>query len=280
MILKTVYAILIFIALAAPSLSLAELKEVVAEGTAVIGPDMTGTEARVMALNDARRNAIEEASGVSVQGATFVSDYRVLFDLIRASSKGLIIKEEILDEDKKVIKDRTPEGKTIVHEAYTVKLKAVVKPISQDKGYKITRLTLHKAGNEEPLKAPVFTSNEEAQIRIMVNESSHIHIFSISQDGTVTKLLPGTYFPPVSLKSGEELIFPSDGQREIGLRLKVNIPSGFKKVLESTVVIATKNDHEFLQGMKEMTIIDLWKELSEIDPALWAEDMTGYEVRR
>lgn len=276
--MKLIYAI--FIALAVPSLSLAELKEVVSEGVAVINPDMTGAEARMVALNDARRDAIEIAAGVSVTGSTVVTDYRVLFDMIKASSKGLIVKEVIIDEDKRAIKDKTPEGKTIVHEAYTLKLKATVKPLLEGRGYKITTLTLHKAGNAEPIKAPIFADNEEAQMRVRVNEDSHLHIFSVSHDGNVTTLLPSSYFPPVSLKSGEELVFPSDSQRGMGLRLRVNVPAGVKKALESILIIATKNDHNFIQGIKEPTIIDLWKELSEIDSTLWAEDMTGYEVRR
>ncbi len=181
-----------------------------------------------MALNNARRNAIEEASGVYVKSSTLVSDYTIIFDLIKASSRGLIVKEEILDEDKRFIKDKTPEGKIVIHETYLIKLKAIVKPIDSGRGIKITRLALHKAGIGESLKIPTFNNNEEAQIRIRVNKDSYIHIFSISQDGVVTKLLPSQYFPPLFIKQGEEVIFPKEEQRNMGLRLKVSSPCRIK----------------------------------------------------
>ncbi len=270
----------LIILLSIPHISLAEdLKEVIVEGIAIIGADTTKAEARIMALNDARRNAIEEASGVYVKGSTLVSDYRIIFDLINASSKGLIIKEEILDEDKRLIKDKTPEGKIVLHETHTIKLKAIVKPINQNREIKITKLTLHKAGRDEPLNMPVFNNNEEAQIRVRVNKDSYIHIFSITQEGVVTKLLPSEYFPEVFIKTGEEVIFPDETQRGVGLRLRVKTPEGIKKALESIVVIATKENQEFLNNIEQPTIIDLWKELSEIDSSQWGEEMVGYEVR-
>lgn len=282
-------SLLLTILLSTPYISIAEdLKEVTVEGIAIIGSDTTKSEARIMALNNARRNAIEEASGVYVKGSTLVSDYRIIFDLINASSKGLIVKEEILDEDKRLIKDKTPEGKVVLHETHTIKLKALVKPLNPNRGIKITKLTLHKAGRDEPLNMPLFNNNEEAQIKVRVNKDSYIHIFSIAQDGVVTKLLPSQYFPPLFIKQGEEVIFPKEEQRNMGLRLRVTTPQGFKKALESIIIIATKDNYEFLKPVpasskqgdnKQPTIIDLWKELSEIDSSAWGEDMVGYEVR-
>jgi len=273
---------IISIFLTIPSISLAEdLKEVTVEGIAIIGEDTTKAEARVIALNNARRNAIEEASGVLVKSETLVSDYSIIFDLIKASSRGLIVQEEIISEDKKIIKDKTPEGKIIIHETNAIKLKALVKPINQNRSFRIKKLTLHKAGKDEALNLPVFTNNEEAQIKVKVSEDSYIHIFSISQDGAVTKLLPSKYFPKRFLKANEELIFPDTTQRDMGLRLKVQAPAGLRKAVESLVVIVTKGgDEEFLQDVQSPNLIDLWQELSQIDSSAWADEMVGYEIRR
>ena len=272
--------ILFFIA-AVPGKSTAEnLKNIIIEGLAIIGPHTTKSEARVMALNNARRNAIEEASGLSVSSTTIVSSHTVLFDLIRASSRGIIVEEEILDENKRFIKDKTPGGKIITHETYTIKLRAVVKPIEPNKDFKITKLSLYKAGRDESLMMPVFTSNEEVQIGVRVNKDSYINIFCINQDGAVTQLLPSRYFQHVLLKAGMELIFPEDAQRGLGLCLRAKVPDGVQKAIESIVVIATKQDDELLQNVKGPTLIDLWRELSEMNPSVWAEDMVGYEVRR
>jgi len=271
---------LLIILLSTPSIFLADdLKEVTVEGIAIIGEDTTKAEARVIALNNARRNAIEEASGVLVKSETLVSDYSIIFDLIKASSRGLIVQEEIISEDKKIIKDKTPEGKIIIHETHAIKLKALVKPINQNRSFRIKKLTLHKAGKDEALNLPIFTNNEEAQIKVKVSEDSYIHIFSISQDGAVTKLLPSQYFPPVFLKTGKVVIFPDETQRNLRLHLRVKTPEGLKKALESLVVVATKEALEFLNDINQPTVIDLWKELSEIDSSQWGEDVVGYGVR-
>ena len=87
--------------------------------------------------------------------------------------------------------------------------------------------------------------------------------------------------PILFIKKGEEVIFPNEAQRGLGLRLRVKTPAGLRKAVESLVVITTKGgDEEFLQDVKSPNLIDLWQELSQIDSSAWTDEMVGYEVRR
>ena len=58
-------------------------------------------------------------------------------------------------------------------------------------------------------------------------------------------------------------------------------PKGRKKAVESVLIIATKGTVPLLDARKDqdLTITDLMKELSELDPSLWVDQTVGYEVR-
>jgi len=76
-------------------------------------------------------------------------------------------------------------------------------------------------------------------------------------------------------------VIPTDEQRKAGLKMKVRTPKGAKKAVESVLVIATREKVDLLnmKSNENPTITDLMRELSEMDPSLWAEKAVGYEVR-
>jgi len=61
----------------------------------------------------------------------------------------------------------------------------------------------------------------------------------------------------------------------------VRTPKGRKKAVESVLIIAAKGTVPLLDARKDqdLTITDLMKELSELDPSLWVDQTVGYEVR-
>ena len=71
------------------------------EGEAVLGDDMTQAQAKALALNNARRAAIEQASGVIVHGSSVVYNFQLISDLVASATRGVIVKEEILLDDVK-----------------------------------------------------------------------------------------------------------------------------------------------------------------------------------
>ena len=253
----------------------ADVKIVVAEGQAIIGGDITVPQARAMARNNARRSALEQAVGVSVRGSTVLYNSDLVSDLVVTATKGLIIKEEIIKDMPKVQGDQL---------SYFFKLRAYVKPINIERrgNFRILKADVFRADKKKGSKLPVFQQNDEIQVSIRANKDSYINIFSVSQDGMISKLFPNDYFKAEIVAAKKVFIFPDDIQMALGLKLRVKTPEKLNRAVESVLIIATKEKADFLsdEDIEEPTITDLMKELSDIDPSLWAEKTVGYEVRR
>lgn len=77
------------------------------------------------------------------------------------------------------------------------------------------------------------------------------------------------------------IVIPDESCRQGGIKLKVRTPRGRRKAVESVLIIATKKKTALLEDRKDqdLTITDLMRELSEMDPSQWVEQTVGYEVR-
>jgi len=245
------------------------------EGEAVLGEDTTPAQAKALALNNARRSALEQASGVIVHGSSVVYNFQLVSDLVASATRGVIVKEEILaDEIRK-------EGKQIV---YYAKIRAHVKTLeNKERGrLKIIKAEVNRYGSNLASTAIVFQDNDEIRIRAKTNSESYIYVFNVSQDGKVTKLFPNEYFKTEIVSPETEFISPNNKQRDLGLKLRVRTPKNVSRAVETMLIVATKEKIDFFSGQKanDATITDLMKELSEIDASLWTEKIVGYEVRK
>ncbi|MDP3112573.1 MAG: DUF4384 domain-containing protein [Thermodesulfovibrionales bacterium] len=245
------------------------------EGEAVLGEDTTPAQAKALALNHARRSAIEQVSGVIVHGSSVVYNFQLISDLIASATRGIIVKEEILLDDIK------KEGKQIV---YVTKIRAHVKTLEgKEKGnLKILEASVNRYGASPSSSPMIFQENDEIQVKAKINSEAYISVFGISQDGMVTKLYPNEYFKAETVSSDNEFVFPDEKQRMLGLKLKVRTPKNLSRVVETILIAATKEKADFFSDKKaaELTITDLMKELSEIDASLWTEKTIGYEIRK
>ncbi len=249
--------------------------EVVAEGEAMLGDDTTKAQARAAARNNARVRALEQAVGVQVRGSTLLYNSSLINDLVVTATKGLIVKEEVMEDAPRI------KGNQI---SYYFKIRAHIKPISTEKrsSLKVIRTEVLRADTDKGLTSPVFQQNDEIQIRLQANADAFINIFSVSQDGQVSKLFPNKYVKIAPLAAKDTLLFPDNSQRAIGLKLRVSTPKKLSRAIESVLVIATTKHIDFLiDGSTEAPMItDLMRELSEVDPSLWAQKTVGYEVRK
>lgn len=245
------------------------------EGEAVLGDDSTPAQARALALNNARRAAIEQVSGVIVHGSSAVYNFQLISDLVASATRGVIVKEEILQDDIR------KEGKQIV---YYVKIKAHVKPLEgrEKSSLKLVRANVVRYGSPSSNTTIAFQDNDEIQVHAKTNIDSYIHLFSISQDGMVSKLYPNEYFKGNRISSESDFVFPDEKQRSMGLKLRVRTPKNLSRVVETILIVATKEKNDFLSNKKadESTITDLMMELSETDASLWTEQAVGYEIRK
>lgn len=269
------FCLLMIILCVSNALAQPDIQIIEKEGETVLGEDMTPSQAKALALNNARRAAIEQASGVIVHGSSVVYNFQLVSDLVASAMRGVIIKEEVLADDIR------KEGKQII---YFAKIRAHVKPLEgREKGnLKILKANVGRYGFSLSSTAIAFQESDEIQIKAKINSDAYMHIFSVTQDGMVTKLYPNEYFKAEVLSPEAEFIFPSEKQRELGLKLKVRTPKNLSRAVETMLIVATKDKIEFLSDKRtdEVTITDLMKELSEMDVLLWAEKTVGYEVRK
>ena len=250
------------------------LKECVTEGIAFFGEDTTQSQARAMARNNARVRALEEAVGVVLRGSTTLFNGDLINDLITTATKGIIVKEEVLE---KGIKER---GGAII---YRVLLRSSVKALKSEKKrkLKILKVDVYDVTNPRASSSPVFTSGDEIQTKTRVNSKVFLTILSVDQDGRVIKLYPNLYAEAMLIPARSDFIFPAEGLRDLGVKLRVTTPGKLTKAYESVLVIATLERQYFLEDAgEEATLTDLMRELSEVDPSEWAQLTRGYEVRK
>ncbi len=250
-----------------------ELKVVEAEGEVFLGDDSTIGQAKAAALNNARRAALEKATGVEVRGSSVVYNFQLINDLVLTATKGVIVKEKIFENACKS-KDE--------HLYCTAKIEASVMPLHLERrgDFAVTKAVVHRVGSDAAKLSPVFQSKDEIQVRAAANQDSFLNIFSVDQYGNLAKLYPNEYCTYEMLPAGKELVLPDSLQRQAGLKFKVATPKGIKRAVESVLVVALKNKKQLLTGGSENpTIMDLMQELSNIDPSLWVEKTVGYEVR-
>jgi len=268
-------ALFIVLVLLAFQATASEVKVVVADGEALLGEDTTPAQARAMARNNARRNALEQAVGVQVRGSTVLYNSDLVSDLVVTATKGLIVREEVLEDQSRL------NGNQVY---YHYRLQAHVKPINTEKrgNFRILDGDVFRVDRKGGAKSPVFQDGDEIQVSAKVNEDCFIHIFSVGQDGRIIRLFPHEYFKGELVKEGQIFIFPEEKQRMLGVAFRVRAPKNLNKAVESVLIIATKIKEDFLSGEKieNPTITDLMAELAEIDPSLWTEKTIGYEVRK
>jgi hypothetical protein len=248
--------------------------EIISEGSVLVGDDITMGQAKAAALNNARRTALEKTLGVEVHGSTTVYNFQLINDLVVTATRGLIIKEKIVEN-----KCRTRDEQI----SCLAKIEATVKPLNRERGgnFTVTQLSVHRPDRQEDVKSPVFNCSDEIHVHAAANQDAYMHIFSVDQIGNISQLYPNSYCTFEKTLAEKEIVFPDESQRKSGLKMKVRTPKGVKKAVESVLVIATKEKVDFLKSkdIENPTITDLMRELSELDPSLWAEKTAGYEVR-
>ncbi len=255
---------------------------VVAEGKTPFLPDMSLDEARGRARDDARRNALEQAVGVFVRATSVVHNAQIADELISSVARGVIEEEQWTDERIEGVKGDKRAG-TLVS-VYHTRLKALIRPVRVERrGAFELRASLNK---------PVFQDREEALIKVRSSQPAYVHLFSVTQDGSVTLLFPNRLVTKNLLGADQELVFPSESQKALGVRLRVMLPPGSKRVVEHIKVIATRKPitlakeaptggvfHTF--ASREAGLIqDVVKNLALLEDEDWTETTLPYEVRQ
>lgn len=255
---------------------------VVAEGVAPFLKDMSLDEVRGRARDEARRNAIEQAVGVFVRSASVMHNSQITDDLISSVSRGVIEEEHwTADEIQEVKEQKKRSGPAMA--VYRTTIHAQVRHVHVERraGFEL-RGTLNKT---------VFQNNEEALIKIRSTQPAYLHVFSVTQDGVVTLLLPNRFVERNQIAPEQEIVFPNDTLRSLGVRLRVSLPKGEKHAREYIKVIATRRPvrlvgdeasngvFKIYMGEENGMIQDVIKRLAQLEDEEWNETTLPYEVR-
>ena len=254
---------------------------VVAEGVAPFLKDMSLDEVRGRARDDARRNAVEQAVGVFVRSATVLHNSQITDELISSVSRGVIEQEQWADEQIEQVQDGKRPGPALA--VYRTTVKAQVRPVRVER----------RAGFEVRggLNKTVFQDNEEALITIRSTQPAYLHVFSVTQDGSVTLLLPNKFVARNQITPDQAVVFPNETLRAMGVRLRVSLPKGEKLAREYIKVIATRKPARLVgeevtngvfktyTGAGNGMIQDVIKRLAQLEDEDWNETTLPYEVR-
>ena len=244
-----------------------------ATGEAQMGEMDTLKEVRDRARRDAQSKAVEKAVGIFIKSHTLVSNYQIAEDLIYASVRGKITKEEIITSGWDA-KERN---------LYRTTIKALIEPVYPEKGEGFSaKLSLSRTELRE---------GDDVKLFYQVSADSYVYIFSIAADGSVTLLLPNSDTPDNFTGAGRAYQFPPAGSR---IHLKAMFLPNYREssAEEKIKIIATRKKEELLPfGFKEGIfqvydakstgmISDLLRRLNQIDLTDWTEITAGYHLRR
>lgn len=203
------------------------VKNVSAEGSClVIG--MTSEQAKLTAIQNARANIIEKASGVHVTSSSVVSDGRLTADFIRVYTSGYIIKESYDWHDIRQVK--TDQSNAPIAE-YSVTVTADVF-IPQKKA---------QLGLKAEINSSIFKCGDKAVLKIKAGKDIQIAVFNITADDKVVMLYPNQYSKDIIIQKDKTKLFPSEDDV---FDLEMSTIEGHKIDSEAFVVSALPSDYK------------------------------------
>ena len=222
------------------------------------------------AKSDGQRTAIEQVVGTFILSHTVVSNGQLAEDLVHARVRGRVEKMEVLSQGRD--KD-DPQH-------YQVKLRVTVLPVFGDKTEGITiRAALSRSK---------LLEGDDVQLQYQLSTDSHVYIFVIGSDNSVTQLLPNAELLENMAKTNRVYHFPPDGS-DIRLTAQLLPESRLTGAEERIKIIATKKEEPLLHGgFKEGfkvydgkstgLVSDLLRRLSQLEPADWGETTLTYRI--
>ena len=267
-----ILSILLILLCLAPGTLIAAEKPIIIEVTGeAIGSDLEAPrELFERAKAEAQRTAVEQAVGTFIRSHTIVSNSELAEDLIHARVRGKVEKLEVLSQER----DKHDPNH------YRVKIRATVLPVFADKSEGIT---ISAALSRTELK-----EGDDVRLQYKVSSDSHVYIFIISADNSVTQLLPNSDMPENMAKASRTYNFPPDNS-SIRLTAQLLPESKWTGAEERIKIIATKKEEPLLHGgFKEGfkvydgkstgLVSDLLKRLAQLETADWGETTLLYRI--
>jgi hypothetical protein len=219
---------------------------------------------------DAQRIAIEQAVGTFVRSHTVVSNGQLAEEMTHARVRGKIERVVVLSQERDNLDPHH----------YLVRLRATIEPVLVDKSESIII--------QAALSRSRLREGDDVRFQYQVSRNSHVYIFVIGADNSVTQLLPNSELRDNLTTAKRVFHFPPDGS-DIRLTAQLLPESRRSGADERIKIIATKKEEPLLQGsFKEGfkvydgkstgLVSDLLKHLAQLDPADWGETTLTYRI--
>ena len=267
--------ILIFVALILISIDHLDAR-VVKEGVrgegkaAVVG--ITAEQARLIALQRARADAVEKAAGIKVLGSTLIRNFLLVGQYLKTFSHGFIVDEKV--KWLPLASFRDSEGDPPIP-MYRVEIitKVMIPERKIDPGFFL----------EASVDRPSYLSGEEAVIEAKVSRKAHLAIFNLRADDKVVMLYPSRKIDKTGiLKPHETFYFPP---QDSGLVLEMDTLKGHKIDSEAFMVAAVPEEEggsfrflDYFSGDRLYSVpkfFDIYSRIAEFA----VEEILPYEVR-
>jgi hypothetical protein len=276
----TELVIIVFLCVFASPLLAQESEWVTVEGFAPI-ENVTKTEARKLAIDNARREAVEQVVGVDLLSETMVINYNVTGDVIRAIPHGKVIGIEILNEDIDLIPAENKGDVPFL--AYKVKIRANV---AKEIGTTDSFFRLDARANRK-----VFKEGDLMEIQVTPSKDCYLTIFNVLEDEKVLVLFPNRFNQNNYIKANTQFTFPGNDDRKKGITLEAFLDKGQEKADEMFHVLALKeplyfNTATFKEGIfgvydgQTALVNDLVKNIVGIPLSHRAEKFIQYRITK
>ena len=205
------------------------MKEVVAIGESNGGDEASFLKARM----NARREAIEYATGVKIYSSTVIHNYILKGDFIKAISRGIIMKEEIIEQKVITFQEdvtKIPKLRAFVKAKFTIK-------ISHNK--------IRPKFTTEAKLIPSSTLRVGDPLRLLLESSENCYytIFNYKIDGKITILYPNPKYELLKnnkLYKNERYIWPPKHVRDL-VDYEVHLPENKSEITEYLIIVFSKS---------------------------------------
>lgn len=244
-----------------------------AEATVIIS-DMESThQARAVAINQARIDAMEALGGYEdVESRTLVYQQESMKNqeslverMLQTTRQGRILKEKIISKARMGIPGVCEECR------YKVVLQACILslPSTADKNFRIN-LELSKTK---------FTEGDLAEISVTPTKDSFFYVYNVGPDWETSLLVPNEIVTKPYLGGGEKFTYPDASAKARGVTLEAQLPESRPPAsLETIRVIATKT--ALSKAMMDPSKGGYLEVLQRLNAARteWADDAEAFTI--
>ena len=198
------------------------VKNVVGKGDAIL-LGITPEQAKFIAIQKARMNALEKAAGVKINGTTLIKDAIMVGQFLNNYTEGLII-----DEIQTWTYDDIPQKDGLPIRNVRVEITANVRipPKNIDQGFWL----------KAELNRDIFLAGDKATISLEVSKKASIAVFNLRADDKVMMIYPDNALERDRvIEPGKPFLFPPP---DLGADLVMSTLKGYNRHTELFMVLA------------------------------------------